>query len=369
MKTILAMGQSNMVGAVPGGVWGIPSAVTVWNCAGDSSSATAGLGSAFVTPANMSVAPFIGKNNLAIHACRYLASELGEDIRLIIVALSGTPIEEWSNPGGAMYARMQAVLAAAGVTYVDAFLWHQGEANAGAPAAYPALWAALLNRMETDGYINVATPIVIGELAIWQTAMNPVLRSIANADFRVSIADMSCFPVFDDNLHFNGPSLVRAGLEYARELMKIPSAFFHPSFDTETYVTAAGAADFTTSVGVPCKVLVKAENGNKALIQGGAFQADRLGVWEFALRGCAFNTSMSLVLLDEAGSIIQFIAGTGGAASGGMYPYTNGDSVVALGKGDRVYLGILLPNGTPGTFSAKNSAWINRMTVRYLGRD
>jgi hypothetical protein len=366
MKTILLMGQSQATGAGVGGVWGIPSTVTVWNCTGDISSATTGLGTAFVTPANMSAAPFIGKNNLGVHACRYLASELEEDIRLVIVALSGTPIESWSNPGGAMYARMQAVLAAADVSSVDAFLWHQGEANASNPAAYPAAFSALVSRLETDGYIDDETPIVIGELGIWQTGMNPVLRSIASASPRIALADIACFPTQDDG-HFNGSSLVRAGLEYARELMKMPGDFYSDGDEVGPYVTAAGAADYTTSLSTPCKVLLKAENGEKSLIKAGAFEADRLGVWAFSVRGCGFNISMSLVLLDEAGSIIQFIAGTGGAASGGMNPYVDGEGIIALGKGDRVYLGILLPNGTPLTIGAKNSAWINRMTVRYMG--
>lgn len=375
MKTILAMGQSNMTGAHPGGAWNIPSSVTVWNNTNELSSATVGLGNAFVTPANMSASPFIGKNNLAVHACRYIASEMSEDVRLILISCSGLPIANWCNSAGVtgpMYARMKAILAEAGVTEIDAFLWHQGEGDAagGTTGSYVAAWNALLAEMEADGYIDSDTPVVLGELGIQHTVMNPILHSIADASPRVGIADISCFPMASD-LHFLGPSLVRAGLEYARQLMKFPSFAVgcEPAADG-VYVSATGGAPYTTSLSAPVKVLVKAENGKKDLIQAGAFVADRMGVWEFAVRGCAYTSAMSVALLDETGAVIQYIAGSGGSGSGGMMPYVNGNGVIALGKGDKVFLGVLVAaGGSAVNVDAINAAFLNRMMVRYLGVD
>jgi hypothetical protein len=372
MKTILAMGQSNTVGMGTGGAWNIPSTVTVWNCAGNSSDASTGLGTAFSTPANKSAAPFIGNNNMMAHACRYLAHELGEDIRLIIVACSGFAISNWCNSAGvtgSMYARMVAVLAAAGVTSVDAFLWHQGEADATISSSYTASWNALLSHMTTDGYIASDTPIVMGELGIWQTVMNPVIRAISDASSRIGLADISCFPVNTTDLHFNGPSLVRAGCEYARELMKLPGAFYiTPPADVLSYVAAPGSADHTIASGQATWVLVKAENGMKSLIQNGAFVADRLGVWEFSGLVCSFTYHVSLCLIDETGAVIQYLAGTGVQTSSGVNPYIDGSSTLALGFGDKVFLGVLQVTGSTISVAAVNSAWLNRMTVRFLGR-
>lgn len=374
MKTILAMGQSNMVGSGLGGAWNIPASVTVWNCAGNSSSPSSGLGNAFVTPSSMAEAPFIGRNNLAVHACRYLAHELGEDIRLIVVACAGYAISNWINGAGvtgSMYARMEAVLAAAGVTKPDAFLWHQGEADAAISGSYTASWNALLSRMTADGYLDADTPIVIGELGIWQTSMNPVLRSIADASDRIALADISCFPISAGDMHFTGASLVRAGCEYARELIKLPSQFFSPTWpwNDDVYVTAPGGAPYTTSLSTPTKILLKAENGKKSLIQLGAFVADRLGVWAFSVRGCAYASGMSVMLLDEAGCVIQYIAGTGAAALGSQSPYINGEGLVALGCGDKVFLGVVVASGGSAASLDAVAATLSRMTVRYMGRD
>lgn len=368
--TILAMGQSNAVGTGTGGAWSIPNTVTVWNCAADSSATNAGLGNSFVA-ATRGSAPFhsSGGNNLFVHAARYLAAELGVNIRLILVARSGFAISNWAA-NGSMYLRMKAVLAAASVTKVDAFLWHQGEADFGATGAYTTAWNTLLTNMTSDGYIDASTPIVLGELIVQSASgtMNGILRAIADASDRVALADIACFPMISpaDNFHFTGPSLVRAGLEYARELMKLPGAFNHTPAETDyPYVTAAGAFAYTPTSGAFCIVRVKAENGKKSLIDSGGFVADRVGVWEFIVSGFTYRSSLSVVLLDAAGGLIQMVT----AASGAGIPHIDGSTVLALGLNDRVYMGVQQVSGSNVAIAAPASALVNRLTVKYLGRN
>lgn len=371
MITVLGMGQSNAQGRGVGGDWTFPASVTVWNNLGEAN--TGFVGNAFVAP-TLGANPFSpGKNNGIIHACRYLAQELNQDVRLILVAYGGQPIQEWSDVDGAMYTRMKAVLAAAGVvTPVDLFDWHHAEANILNYSTYQAAFSSLLAKMTTDGIITVDTPIVIGELANQTTFipnMNAVLRSIADASARIGIADIACFPANDqaiDILHFNGPSLVRMGLEYARETMKLPGPLnFAPAETDFPYVTAAGILSYKPTIGKPCVLHVKAENGKKSLIYQGGFKADRLGVYRFDLSAISFTGSLNIVLLDWTGAIIQYLAGV-------ITPsisHCDASTVVALGKDDRVYMGIIQNNPTPGLIAAQWSSLINRMTVQYLGRN
>lgn len=370
-KTILAMGQSNCVGITPGGVWGIPSSVKVWNCTGNTTAMT-GLGNAFVT-ANQAAAPFYnGGNNMMVHCCRYLAEEFGEEINLIIVASAGKSISWWvdgAGTTGALYARMEAVLAAAGVAKVDAFLWHQGEADNAAPTGYPAAWGQLLNRMTTDGYIDAETPIVLGETIVQNTPINAVLRGIADADPRIGIADISTFPLAPD-LHFSGPSYVRAGLEYAREMMKLPGPFSRepPAFEN-VYVSGAGRCGLTLPSGAFVKVPLKGENGRKSLFDAnGAFVADRFGVWGFSARGCAWAQHTSLSLLDDAGAFLQSFEQMY-SASGSYKPVVSGNVSIALGPGDKVHLGLFQATGAAVSVSIQDSSLMNRLTVKFLGAE
>ncbi len=225
MKTILAMGQSNAQGWTTGGTWNISPRVTVWNNEANTNSSTTGLGTAFVTP-TFGQDPFReDRNNMFAHAASALADALGEDIRLILVAMGSQNLNQWTNGSGVrgdMYARMQAILGEAGVTSVDALMWHQGEADQTTPETYKARWALFLGNMETDGYINPATPIVMGTLASRFTTMNPVLSTMGDA--RTAIAFLSDLPT-TDTTHFSGQSLVMAGRRYAGAISRLPGSF------------------------------------------------------------------------------------------------------------------------------------------------
>lgn len=369
--TLLAMGQSQIQGGGVGGVWDIPPSVTIWNNAGNIDT-LAGTGNAWVAPVIGST-PLPGvANNEAVQAAKYLSLELGQDVRLILVARGGYAISNWASPGGSMYARMQAVLAAAGVSKVDGFLWHQGEADLANTAAYPASFNALLSRMTTDGYIDADTPIVIGELSAAHAQMNAVLRTISDASPRIGLSDIATFPVLSpSDLHFTGPALVRNGLEMAREMMKLPGPFNHEPADIDyPYVAARGFTEYSTVSGVPTKVPVKAENGKKSLIQGGAFVADRLGVYEFDASGYTLTGRYGVSLLDANGTILQYLTSSDSAGSTTAAQHYDGSAVMALGPGDKVFLGVMQVTGANGpTISPAYSSLINSLTVKYLGRN
>lgn len=366
MKTFLAMGQSHVAGAGLGGIWDIPCNVQAWNSVGDSDSASMGLGSVWISAPPINSAPFNNKNNLMAHAVRYLAAELAETIRLSVIARSGTEIGQWmdaaGNPGP-MYIRMVNVLAAAGITTVDGLLWHQGEADslAGTASTYAAKFGSLLARMESDGYITGSTPVVIGELNLLHTAMNSVLRSIASQNARIGIADISTFRLNGggDN-HFSGPSCARAGLEYAKEYLKLAGV---PDEETERYfVAACGCADLIIPQNIWTKVPVKAETGRKDLISSGCFVADRRGTYRFSLGGFAGAENTYIAILDDGGGILK------SSAHSAMADYVAGDVVLARGEGDNSWLGVYQTSTPIVSVPATASALINRLVVEYLGR-
>jgi hypothetical protein len=376
-KTILAMGQSNAEGMWAGGVWGIPANVKAWNSHPNTDALT-GLGTAFVHPQTFGYYPFNidngvnSGNNMMAHACRYLANAFQEDINLLLVSRRGTPISYWCNEAGVtgtMYARMKAVLAAAGVTKVDAFLWHQGEANNPAPGVYAASFAGLLSHLTADGYIDTDTPIVIGETIIQMPGINAVLHSIADADPRIGIADISCFPQAPDG-HFSGTSLVRAGLEYSRELMKLAGPFYRaPAAFENVYVTGTSGAAVYLPNNTFVKIKMKGENGRKSLFNAdGAFVADRTGVWEFQGRGCAYSPHVSLSLLDDTGAYLQSL-GQFVTASSSFKPVIGGSAVMALGEGDKIFMGLYQGSGAAVSIAAPEASLFNRLTVKYLGAE
>lgn len=226
MITLLAMGQSNAVGRGDGGVTTALPGVTVWNNANDINT-LGSLGSAFVTP-DINAAPFVGgKNNMFLHMANNLKRYTGQDVRLILVAMGAQEISAWAGATGTegpMYDRMQAVLAASGITDpVDIFAWHQGENdNPSGSGTYATKFGHLLSNLQSDGIITASTPVVIGELVPQYTNMNPVLHSIAANAARIEIARITALSNFD-NVHFTGAAMPEAGLRYVQALSRIPS--------------------------------------------------------------------------------------------------------------------------------------------------
>lgn len=215
--TVLAMGQSNAYGNQSGGLATPFVDVTVWNNQNDIET-TANLGTAFVAPVlgavpfNTAAGPI---NNMMVHAAKVMARIARRPVRLILVAVGGQSIDKWVNASsvkGAIYIRMQAILAAAGITSpVDVLLWHQGEADNATSGTYQTRWNNMMAALTADGVIDAGTAIAVGETAAQYTAINAVLKTIADASPRVGLARLANLGLAGDNVHFTGESLVRAG--------------------------------------------------------------------------------------------------------------------------------------------------------------
>lgn len=216
MKTFLLMGQSNAEGRGAGGIWQFSNYLSCWNNQSGRDDAL-NLGDAFLPPEYGEMPFRVDTNNFMPHACEAIHRELNEPIRFVIVAKGGIPISEWTDgtARGPMYDRLVAVSTAAGVTSYDGFFWHQGESDNGISGAYAAKWSALLGFLETDGFITASTPVVMGTPLPTISSITPVIRSIADADSRIALADIAHLTHLSDNLHFDGPSAYPAGRIYA----------------------------------------------------------------------------------------------------------------------------------------------------------
>lgn len=218
VRYYLCGGQSNAIGRGAGGPSTFSPFVKVWNNQNDRSD-LANLGTAWVSP-DLANNPFVGDcNNLAVHAANEIALATGDEVRLVLVAKGNTSIGQWFSASirQPMLDRTTAVLTAAGVTAVDGFWWHQGEADNSAANAgyYPGRFNALTNCLQADDIITPSTPIVIGEVAPKYTTIAPVLKAIADGSARIKQAPITRFDLLSDDIHFTGPELVRIGLVYA----------------------------------------------------------------------------------------------------------------------------------------------------------
>lgn len=165
---VLAMGQSNAVGAAPdttGSVFSANPRVKVWN----------EITSAWVTP-TVGQEPFnpSGSNNAPLDFCNRLAEETGRQVRLILIATGSTAIDKWTGSvadrtisvgNRPRYVELQTAMTAIGKE-MDAFLWIQGEADGPKEIEYyVSEFEYLLSRMTIDGYIGSNTPVVVSQLS------------------------------------------------------------------------------------------------------------------------------------------------------------------------------------------------------------
>lgn len=356
MKTILLSGQSNAIGRGEGGSFAIDPRVTVFNNENDRNDLL-NLGTAFVTPIR-SNRPFVNsRNNLGIHAASYLAKLLDEDVQLIIVAQGNTPISQWSSTGP-MYARVKSVLAAAGVSSVDAFMWHQGEANS-TDTAYSSKFATLLSNLEADGIISDTTPVVVGEIAVkYNPQLNEKLNAMATG--RIKCANISTFGTIDE-IHFTGGATVRVGWEYAKCLHDLLTTPW--SYSMGQYVYARGKSAVSIPNSGNAKVPVSAEQGDATFISsGGAFVAPFAGVFRFDGAVYSGKTKTWSRLLDNSGSVIANLA----YGSEATNPVVEGHAILSLAEGDIVWLGVSQAGGGTQSLSASNSSNYCKLTVTVM---
>lgn len=254
------MGQSNMVGGNVGGLSTFLPNVSVWNGLIGRSDLQQ-IGSQFVAP-NLNAAPFYsGRNTPSIQFANKLAAVMNDDVRLIVVADGGNPISSWysSSGKGPLYQRLDAVMAAAGVSSVDVFVWQQGESDNAAASAYAAKWNALLGALEADGYISASTPIVMGECSPQYEAINTVIRQIGDSSSRVNVARTSHYPT-SDGTHFVGEATEDMGGRYLRALSCISGPFYGIMDMPEDSFSANRQSGMSIPVGVYTKLIMESVN-------------------------------------------------------------------------------------------------------------
>lgn len=367
MKTILAMGQSNAVGRAEGGGWNIPSSVTVWNNANDLEDLSS-LGTAFVV-ADRAAAPFVnGKNCPFVHAAKYLAQLTGDSVRLLLVAKGGQSISKWDGKTSPMYARMAAVLAAAGVTKLDVFLWHQGENDAIAPTGYVSKWQGLLANMVADSLITMTTPIVIGEVSPENNAINPVLHSLV--DIRTDIAPLKTIETFD-KVHFNASGVIEAGYLYAKRAFAMlpetpPAVIENPS---GPFVSTYGLGGINLLNGVDTKVPVSPNLGSSDMISAdGAFIAPFAATYRFMLQGYAGKGPTRLKILDDTALELRFVAYSGAQDPVNNNPILSGWCDLDLPAGAKIWLGIQQNCGSTTVLDQASASLYCKMSVNVLRR-
>lgn len=211
MKIVLATGQSNMLGAGEGGLAMDSAPVTVWNNTND----LGANGTAWIPSPAEGNSPWrtAGGNNLALWFCARLARETNEEVRLILVAKSGTPIADWAPPSGILYAEILAVWAAANPgRAADVYLWHQGEGDSLTPeATYKAAWLNIRSSLISAGILSSSTLSVIGGLKTVSDVKHQNLAA-ENAD-KIAFAPASDLPVYDVTTHFTGSALCTLGYD------------------------------------------------------------------------------------------------------------------------------------------------------------
>lgn len=374
MKTILAMGQSNALG------FGGPSLVnngrvTVWNNE-NNVTVIGDVGSAFVTP-NVAGNPFsAGNGNFLASAGSFISDMIDEDVRIVLVATGGQPIEKWAKfpTPGIMWLRMKAILAAAGVTKVDALLWHQGESDdaLGTTANYEVAFQALLANLETDGYISRATPVIIGECSWKWPTINSVMHHIVRNDPRISLVRSGAFYT-SDGTHFTEAMTSIVAAAYARELARLAGpwagAWRGPTSGECAFVVSCGSA-VTMPNGVDVKVPVRAVLGNASLIgSDGSFTPQWDGIWKFEAKPYLGIEKVSARILDDAGREVAFLCWSGNQDPTGNTMMMDGSAYIRLHRSQKVWFGLRHNKGSTISTNDQVMRQYTRFAATYIGED
>lgn len=221
--TLLCMGQSNAWFQGTGGPWDISPNVSVWNCSNNILDLTA-LGNRWGR-CRQGDDPFrlpdagLHRNNFFAHAAQHLHMRTGKNVRIILVAANGMPIERWVNGNARadLYTRMQAVLSAAGVHFVDAMLWMQGEADDTSAGTYPDQFDEMLGFLDADKILSSLAPVVVGSVAPARANIKAVLESLPLTRPRVKCADVGSLTTID-GVHFAGSAAPAGGALFEANL-------------------------------------------------------------------------------------------------------------------------------------------------------
>lgn len=228
MFTIIAMGQSNMVGVgTDGGDLFIDTRVKVWNDAANEW-ILADPSKSLVTE-TLFINYHTNNNNLAFHFAKQIAEVYDIEVRILILAKSGINIGQYITIGNesTYYDTLRNSLTASEINEVDCILWHQGESNNyGKANSYADSLQIVIDRLRSEPEIELTTPFIAGELieGTSRDTRNDVYFNLEwfIDDNYVVVAKLHDLPGIDDDVvHFNGSSLVIAGRERYFESFKL----------------------------------------------------------------------------------------------------------------------------------------------------
>ncbi len=154
-------------------------------------------------------------------------------ILLIKSTKGGTSLKKDWNPQGkqSLYVHMISLvdttlksLKAHGDTYtVHAFLWHQGESDAGLPAdEYEKLFIAFAAQLRKD-LANPDLPIVVGEVYDngKRDGVLAALRHLPTSVPHTALVSAKDLKTSDNGTHFNSASVITLGQGYAEQTLAL----------------------------------------------------------------------------------------------------------------------------------------------------
>jgi|GEM_PF-3978622 len=225
--TILAMGQSNMVGRDNSfsGTYDVTRKISAWDDVNNKWVA-----------AQVGQEPFLegtttNSTNFALEFARRFEEKKGhlyDEIRIIFSAQGATSINQWVGSGtsSTMYADAMSQVANAGVNEIDVVLFHQGEADEDGSgtgydtaATYEAALDTLVTQLRAEPQIANTVPIIFGELApaleggIMADRNDVITTKFNDGDNWTGYADATGTTLLPDNVHFDTSSIITLGRE------------------------------------------------------------------------------------------------------------------------------------------------------------
>ncbi|MBN9348259.1 MAG: hypothetical protein J0I48_19025 [Devosia sp.] len=209
MLTGLAIGQSNMLYRGTGGPWTINPLVTLWNNKNDISSSVNDLGTAWITPTR-GVNPLTAgtplRNNAFAQALSLIATARNEQVRGVLSGRGGEGLGTWYSGGAPQknLIRAKAVLAAAGVSWVDFVVMALGESdNSEAISTGRDRANAIFRNLKDSSIIAGHTQVIICEASDTHVRTNEIMAATyATAPERVYLPTR--LQPTSDGTHFTG---------------------------------------------------------------------------------------------------------------------------------------------------------------------
>lgn len=151
------------------------------------------------------------------------AARPGHEVRILRLAVSGSPLKEWIRGGKHFEAGLPLIRDSLGPgVELRGVIWHQGEAGTGLPAGEGPDYAAMFTQMVGD-FREVLQkpdlPLVAGSLGESGRGgqVNEALDRLAGTLPRFAVA-VTTNRTLSDNVHYDAPSCEALGLEMARQM-------------------------------------------------------------------------------------------------------------------------------------------------------